>query len=148
MQSEFYTFQSDDSQVYFTFESVSRKKTIRKIVMFTPFEDNELIYNLALLDILLDGQWSDDVKSHNFDLSKVMATTIRCIFEFIESHPNCSVYFKGNSAAKTRLYRIVIARQLPEIKEYFEIYGIRNEQPESFRIGMAYDAFILKPVQI
>lgn len=146
MQSEFYPFESVNNRLHFTFKSVSSKKTIQKIVMFTPLADDAQIYNLALLDVMPDGEWSDEVKSHNLDLEKVMATTIQCIFEFIDSHPNCSVYFQGNSASKTRLYRIVITRQLSEIKKYFELYGIRNGDPELFTAGTTYEGFILKPV--
>lgn len=146
MQSEFYPFQADDERLYFTFNSVSISKTIRKIVLFTPLEDNIQVYNLALLDVMPDGEWSDEAKSNNRDLEKVMATTIHCIFDFVKSHPNHSVYFKGNSSVRTRLYRIVITKQLLEIKKYFELYGVLDGEPESFKAGIAYEAFILKPV--
>jgi hypothetical protein len=144
MQSEFYPFQSVNNRLHFTFKSVSPNKTIQKIVLFTPIEDDSQIYNLALLDVMPDGEWSDVAKSHNFDLEKVMATVIQCIFEFLHARPNCSVYFKGNSPSKTRLYRIVMNKQLSTLKKYFELYGILNGVPELFDGRTNYEAFILK----
>ncbi|WP_234670292.1 DUF6934 family protein [Dyadobacter sp. CY261] len=145
MQSEFYPFQSDDDRLYFDFFSVSYDKTITKAVVFTEFSYAKRLFNLALVDVLSDGELSDMATSgNNLDLEKVMATVSQCIRLFFEKYPDAEIQIQGNTPAKNRLYRMVITRELSNIRKYYEIYGANGPLAEPFEVGKAYKAYVLK----
>lgn len=145
MQAESYPFQSDDDRLYFEFWSVGSRKTIRKVVLFTEFPYKKRLFNLALLDVLPDGELSDIVMSrNNLDLKKVMATVSQCIRLFLERYPDAEIKIEGNTPAKNRLYRIVLARELSNIVKYYEIYGDNGSFAEPFERNKHYKVYILK----
>ncbi|ACU03959.1 DUF6934 family protein [Pedobacter heparinus] len=41
-----------------------------------------------------------------------------------------------------QLYRMGITKYLTEIKKDFEVYGMRNEEWETFNKGVEYEAFL------
>ncbi|MHA4737989.1 DUF6934 family protein [Dyadobacter sp. MSC1_007] len=144
MQSEFYPFQSKNHCQLFEFESVSEWKCIRKQVIFRALPGEPKLYNLALIDILENGDTSDAVVSDNSDMRKVMATVIHCLLRFLEYHPFASVYIRGNSASRMRLYRAIISREISEVKNILEIYGKNGTKIELFRSNTNYEAFLIK----
>lgn len=143
MQSEFYPFQSDDSRLYFEFLSVSPARSIRKAVMFTPLSSNRA-FNLALLDILPDKTFCGQTISNNGDLEKVMATVAQCIAHFFEHYPSADIYLQGNTPTRTRLYRIIISRELQKIRKYYEIYGTIDSKLELFESNKNYELYLLR----
>ncbi|SDG87450.1 hypothetical protein SAMN04487996_124107 [Dyadobacter soli] len=113
MQSEYYPFQADDDLLYFEFLSVSYNKTIRKAVLFTEFQYSNGLFNLALLDVLPNGELSDIASpENNLDLEKVMSTVSQCIRIFLERYPYAEIKIQGNTPAKSRLYRMVLGKEL------------------------------------
>lgn len=145
MQSEFYPFESDDERLYFEFLSVSAEKSIRKAVLFTEFPHSSRLFNLALVDVLPNGDMSDIASSdNNLDLKKVMATVAECIRLFLIKNPDAGIQIQGNTPAKSRLYRIIIARELSNIRKYYEIYGSNGAFAEPFAINKTYMAYTLK----
>ncbi len=145
MQSEFYPFESDDDRLYFEFLSVSREKKIRKAVLFTEFPYSKQLYNLALLDILPNGEFSDIASAkNNLDIKKVMSTVSECIRIFLERYPDAEIKIQGNTSAKSRLYRIVLGRELSNIQKYYEIYGDDGNFAEPFEPNKTYKVYILK----
>jgi hypothetical protein len=143
MQSEFYPFQSDDDRLYFQFLSVSPTKTIKKAVIFTPLAEDRRQFNLALLDILPDGRLCDETISDNHDLLKVMATVSKCITDFFERYPTAQIYIEGNSPARTRLYRIIISRELSKITKIYQVYGTFGLTVEPFEPNKYYQTYLL-----
>ncbi len=97
MKQEFYKYEIDKDCLLFRFESRSIEKTIQKIITYTPFPDNPEVYNLALGDILKNGEVSDLSVSNNDDMQKVMATVVRTMLRFFEKYPDNFVYFKGST---------------------------------------------------
>jgi len=145
MQSEFYPFQSDDDRLYFDFLSISPEKPIRKAVLFTEFPQKRRLFNLALVDVLPNGELSDIASSgNNLDLKKVMATVAECIRLFLRKYPDAEIQIQANTPEKNRLYRIIIACELSNIEKYYEIYGSNGSFAEPFEVNKTYKIFTLK----
>lgn len=143
MKQQYYKYLRDEDCLWFEFESVSNQKTVRKIVVYTPFQDNPDVFNLALADALSDGSYSDKTVTNNEDMEKVMATVIRTMLRFFEKYPTKMVYVEGSTAERTRLYRIIISRELSEIEKIFTIYGLLGSGTEIFKKNQNYNAFVI-----
>lgn len=143
MKQKFYKYQSNDDFLWFEFESVSEQKTVKKVVVYTPFEDNIELFNLALADSFSDGSYSDKSVTNNDDMEKVMATVIQTLLHFFEKYPSKMVYVEGSTPERTRLYRIIISRELFQIEKIFTIYGIIDNNSEPFLPNRNYDAFVI-----
>ncbi|MDZ7933632.1 MAG: hypothetical protein U5M51_01380 [Emticicia sp.] len=143
MKSEFYNFSTNENALSFEFQSVSERKIVNKIVVYSPFPDNPQLFNLALGDILENGEVSDLTVSNNADMEKVIATIVQTMFCFFEKYPECFVYFKGSTPERTRLYRIIISRELEEANRTFQIYGIIDSEITVFERNCSYDSFVL-----
>lgn len=143
MKQQYYKYLRDEECLWFEFESVSKQKTVRKVVIYTPFQDNPDIFNLALADAFPDGSFSDKSVTNNEDMEKVMATVIRTLLRFFEKHSSKMVYVEGSTIERTRLYRIIISRELSEIEKIFTIYGLLEFDTEVFRKNQNYNAFVI-----
>lgn len=123
MEENPYPFYLKNLDARYEFDSINDEKVVNKAVTFTqtPVKD---IYNLALLDILADGKESDMVVSDNQDLPTVLATVIKIIEKFLNKFPEKIVTFKGSDDRRTRLYRIVISKEIDKIKERFMVLGL------------------------
>jgi hypothetical protein len=71
----------------------------------------------------------------------VLATAATTILTFLEFHPGAIVFVKGNTSAKTRLYRIGANYCFHEFGHLFDIKGLYHNAWESFVPGKNYDAF-------
>ncbi len=67
------------------------------------------MYNLALLDVLEGGHYSDLSETNNIDFQLVMATVIDILKDFLHEFPDKIVTFKGSDERRQRLCRIIIA---------------------------------------
>jgi hypothetical protein len=67
---------------FLSFKVLVNKKTINKVIVYSPFEENPDVDNLALGDILETGEISDLTVSNNSDLEKVIATVVQTMFRF------------------------------------------------------------------
>ena len=144
-----YPFLVSDDSLNYRFESVGELKVVDKAISFRPFAENPIFYNLALVDVVGD-RVDDLVITNNQDISRVMATVFRAMLVFFKKYPNKLVYFKGSdeSGVRSRLYRILIARELEKISELFDIYGqVSGNSYEKFALDRPYVGFIfqLKP---
>ncbi len=121
MNEPTYSLSSSADRLTFAFLSISPTRTIHKQVLYDPI--NELIYNLALVDVMPDGSLVDNVISDNGDMPKVIATVIQTMFAFFTHYPDKQIYFQGSDEARTRFYRILIGRELEQARKLFLIYG-------------------------
>jgi hypothetical protein len=138
-----YSFSAQPVEIRYDFESVSDNRTVKKVVRL-----NETIllniFNLALLDILDDGLESDLSVSNNDDLRTVLATVMQIISSFLTKFPEKIVTFRGSDERRTRLYRIVIGRELAAIQERFQVFGqLRNSHIEQFEANRDYEQFYI-----
>ncbi len=74
MNEPAYPFRSRTDGLFFSFHSVSEEKVVPKLIIYTPVDN--LIYNLALVDVMPDGSLADNVTTNNQDMNRVMATVI------------------------------------------------------------------------
>ena len=143
MRQKYYKYIIGEDCLWFEFDSVSEQKTVKKVVAYTPFQDNPELYNLALADAFPDGSFSDKSVTNNDDMEKVMATVVQTLLHFFEKYPTKMIYVEGSTVERTRLYRIIISRELTEIEEIFTIYGILRSKAEQFQKNQHYDAFVI-----
>jgi len=144
MKSEFYKTTSSEDCLTFRFESISEKKTIKKIITFVRISDSIDLYNLAFGDLKADDTTDDLSVSNNADLEKVIATVLQSIVLFFKAYPKALLYIKGSTPARTRLYRIVIDQALGEYQKGFEIFGMLDTEIEFFGRNRPYTAFVVK----
>jgi uncharacterized protein YihD (DUF1040 family) len=138
-----YSFSLIRKDFRYEFFSVSEKKKVKKVVIFS-LTDNENIYNLALLDSLQNGDLCDITETKNEDFKTVLSTTIKIIEHFLNTNPKYFVLFKGSEEKRHRLYRIVISRQIIEIKEKFNVFGVINNEIVPFLQNEDYDYYLIK----
>ncbi|MFN3848382.1 MAG: DUF6934 family protein [Spirosomataceae bacterium] len=126
----------------YEFESKSASKTVLKRVVFSEYQAN--VFNLALLDVLPDGETSDISESKNNDIRIILATVIRIISDFFNQNPNVIITFRGNDHRRQRLYRLVIGRELSVIEAKFRIFGLIDGVIERFEPDKHYEVFIIQ----
>ena len=128
----------------YDFISVGINGNIEKRVKFE-FVEELNIYNLAFGDINELGEIDDYSISNNKDLAKVLATIAFIVKVFLEKFPNRSIYFRGTTVERTRLYRMAIGNNLDELQEYFDIYGIQSDDGiDFFTKNQDYIAFLVR----
>ena len=143
MNEPAYPFRIRTDGLLFSFYSVSEEKIIQKLVVYTPVDD--LIYNLALVDVMPDGSLADNVTTNNQDVRRVIATVIQTVLAFFERYSDGLVYFQGSDDVRTRFYRILITRELEQASQLFTIYGkTADGRYELFIKGEPYVGFLFQ----
>ncbi len=143
MKSLFYDFESADN-LSFYFESVSNQKSIVKVVAYTPIFKDADIYFLGFGDVGEDGTIDDLVVSNNQDFAKILATVIQTILTFFETYPQYKVFFEGSTKSRTRLYQIIINRELENISKKFVVQGLTEFGFENYQKNRSYDGFLIQ----
>ena len=139
-----YPLASGDKLMSFEFISEGDKGLIHKLVQFkqTNLKD---VYNLAFGDKdHTTGEIDDIVISNNGDSEKVLATVVATVYAFTDKYPDAMIYATGSTIARTRLYRMGIAKYFSEVTKDFEILGEQNDDWETFRKNIEYDGFLIK----
>jgi hypothetical protein len=127
----------------FEFLSEGRKGQILKIIQFQQMNLHNL-YNLAFGDKNLEtGQIDDKVVTDNGDSEKVLATVVSAIYAFVDCFPDSWIYATGNTASRTRLYRMGINKYFEIVVADFEIMGEYRNEWESYEFGKDYQAFAI-----
>lgn len=147
MQEKPYPFVLARTEFRYEFESVSTNKTIKKIVLFTDIDSDKRFFNLALLDVLPNGQTSDMSESKNQDMITILATVIKIAIDFLDKNEQAVVLFQGSEQRRQRLYRILVNRELIAIQEQFNIFGSIDNQVEPFQSNQPYDFFLITKKQ-
>jgi hypothetical protein len=103
------------------------------------------LYNLAFGDKNLEtGQIDDKVVTDNGDSEKVLATVVSAIYAFVDRFPDSWIYATGNTASRTRLYRMGINKYFEIVVADFEIMGEYRNEWESYEFGKDYQAFAIR----
>jgi hypothetical protein len=136
----------DNLHETYKFFSEGPNGNIKKIIAYQKIGDD--IYNLAF------GDWNeyknrinDNIRTNNNDREKILHTIASTVIDFVKHHPQATVFAKGSTPARTRLYQIGIANKLKEIDQLFEIEGLYKSRWERFQKGKNYQAFTLKTKQ-
>lgn len=144
MEEKAYSFSLVRTEFRYEFFSTSTEKVVKKVVLFTETSAS-MVYNLALLDELENGELSDISETNNNDLVMVMATVIQIVDEFLKIKPKYFVIFKGSDERRQRLYRIIISRELLKIQRKFDIFGgIGEDFIADFEPNKEYDFYIIR----
>lgn len=144
MEKPSYNFEVSNNGLIFSFESISREKIIKKVVVYEPLVDE--LYHMGFGDLVEDNTIDYRVKSANKDMNKVLSTVVQTMFLFFEKYPNKKVVFTGSNEVRTRLYRSIISRFVEEIELYFSVEGFKNDgTQEVFRKDEDYYAFLIYP---
>ncbi|WP_409017743.1 DUF6934 family protein [Dyadobacter sp. CY323] len=143
MNEKFYPFEVDPSDFRYEFLSVSEMKTVKKVVLITETERRN-VHNVALLDVLDDGSLCDLTESRNNDLRMVMATVMQIVADFLRNNPESYVIFRGSDPRRHRLYSIIISRELKELTNTFEIFGLVSSFPITFVPDTTYNFYLVK----
>lgn len=131
----------------YEFYSEGPKGNIKKLVQFSPIIlGGQRSYNLFF------GDWNEEAKSaddlaitNNHDSLKVLKTVAQTVIEFTSIIPNASIYVKGSTPSRTRLYRIGITNNWNEICQLFTVFGhIGNNDWQPFLKNVAYDSFMVR----
>ena len=142
MEKPSYHFKVSSDALVYEFESVSSEKTIKKIVIYEPLEDD--LYHFGFGDLTEQGDIDYKVQSKNQDMDKVLMTVVKTMFLFFENYPDKQLVFGGSTELRSRLYRKIIAKFIENIELYFEVQGFMNDgEQESFQKNRDYYAFLI-----
>jgi hypothetical protein len=143
MNIEQYSIISDNSHLFYEFRSIGPRGIIKKYILFQQLNEN--FFNLSLGDWdELSGIVDDLVVSNNNDTYKVLNTVANTFLQFVHHFPAASVLIVGSTNSRTRLYQMAIGRNIFEIQEFFDLQGFKNGIWEEFKVGINYDAFLVK----
>lgn len=139
-----YPLTSSDKLMTFEFISEGSKGLIYKLVRYQP-TNLKGIYNLAFGDKNHStGEIDDLIISNNGDSEKVLASVAATVYAFTDKYPDVWIYATGSTKARTRLYRMGIAKFLSEVSEDFEVLGQKNDDWETFKKNVVYDGFLVR----
>jgi hypothetical protein len=142
MNLDKYTLTASPNFKSFKFYSVGPKGSIPKFVQFQEMLDTDY-FNLAFGDII-NGRLDDLSVSANDDSEKVLATVVTALYDFLEKHPNATVYAKGSTPVRTRLYRMGIFKYYNEFDLGISVFGELESGFEPFRAGQEYLGFLVR----
>lgn len=138
-----YPFYQTRTEYRYEFTSVSSLKEIPKVVLITQTETPK-VFNVALLDILEDGNMSDVSVGNNDDLKTILATVIKIIEDFLNKNEGCFVVFRGSDERRQRLYRVVVSREFKEITNKFQVWGGTENEIVLFVPNTDYEYFLIE----
>jgi len=139
-----YELKAEKSLMVFEFVSEGPKGEIPKIIKYSETNLKDL-YNLAFGDKNLEtGELDDTIVSNNGDSEKVLATVVSTVYAFCDKHPDSWIFATGSTKARTRFYRMGITKYIDEIKNDFDVYGLKENEWEKFVKEIEYDAFLVK----
>lgn len=139
MDKPFYDFQILEEKLRFDFVSEG-EKTIRKVIFYKAIPETTF-FQLALVDVMDDGSFSDSVRSNNGDRNKVLATVIQTFRFFFEQYPDATIIFSGSDEIRTRMYERIISGELEKELNRFAFLGFNGRHFESFVKYKNYQAF-------
>ena len=130
---------------YFEFVSSGINGSTVKVVKYVPFPNQSELFNLGFGDKNIEtGELNDLVVSNNGDTDKVLTTVAVTVYDFFEAHPYATVYLKGSTESRTRLYQISISKFIEQITMDFDVYGELEGQFERFRKNVTYNGFLIQ----
>ena len=130
----------------YTFISKGVRGEIQKVVKFRLIQTRPMVvYNVAFGDFnKSEIGFNENVISNNGDADKVLQTVARIVMLFCRRHPQVYVMAKGSSAARNRLYQMMISNRLAEIEDRCEILGILGPDTVAFRKNINYEGFLVR----
>ena len=130
------------NELHFDFISVGKKGEIHKRVTFIELQYG--FFNMGLGDLNPETAEVDYFSvSDNGDRNTVLATVSEIIESFFELYPSYTIYFKGTSNSRTRLYQMAINHFYDELSERFHILGELDDKMTRFKRNTNYKSFLI-----
>jgi len=79
----------------------------------------------------------------NGDRDKVLATVAEIVEELFKSYPEHTIYFKGTTSSRTRLYQMAINHYFDELNDKFHILGETDNKITQFIKNIKYESFLI-----
>lgn len=126
----------------YLFVSEGKHGNVYKVVKFQLIQNN--MYNLAFGDWKEHSSDFDDLAvTDNGDMEMVLSTVIKITVMFLSANPDVYVYFTGSTAARTRLYRIILGNIADIASEQYRIWGKQGGSWVPFEKNVNYEAFLV-----
>jgi hypothetical protein len=130
------------NELHFDFISVGKKGEIHKRVTFIEMQYG--FFNMGLGDVNpVTGELDYHSVTDNGDRNNVLATVSEIIDAFFELYPSHTIYFKGTSKSRTRLYQMAINHYYDEISVRFYILGELDDKMTRFIRNTNYKSFLI-----
>ncbi len=140
MFDEAYPYRSSNFSKFFTFQSVSERRKVVKVVQFSQVGEN--VYNLGLADFVA-GKLQFLETSNNHDIVRVLGTVGVIVRAFTELYPEREILITGEKR-RMKLYLLVLQRHWVEIEPDFWVWGLMNDEWVFYESGEMYEALKLK----
>ena len=125
MNLDKYPIISDNEHLAYEFLSEGANGTVKKVVFVQEIGDN--FFNPAFGDWDQTKQKIDDkARSNNNDRDKVLATVASTVIDFINYYPQATIFARGSTPGRTRLYQIGLFANWSEISQLFNVEGFAN----------------------
>lgn len=99
------------------------KERIEKIATFASAPEINA-FSFVFGDMLNDGTVDTFINSNNGDMPKVIATIICIIKQFLDEHPDATVFFVGSTSNRTILYRRLLGTNHSRFNKKFIINAL------------------------
>ncbi|MCF2520551.1 DUF6934 family protein [Dyadobacter sp. CY351] len=142
MKHNYYPYLASEDYLSFTFSSISQKHIVRKKAEFLLISED--VCNFAFGDLTENNEIDDRAVTDNKDTNMVLATVIRILLEFLDTHKNKAVYFQGSTPSRTRMYQIILRKEKPNWETSLIVYGIFDGEIMPYETDFKFDAFIVK----
>ncbi|SHH63751.1 hypothetical protein SAMN04488109_4759 [Chryseolinea serpens] len=148
MESQVYEcYPGQERFSYMFYSHGPRGRILKKVNFILGKMQSAVVYNVSFGDVNgHTGKMDTDVVSDNADKNKVLLTVARIIMRFCRRYPQAYVFAQGSSAARNRLYQMMISSRLDEIQKQCKIYGILGSEIVAFQKNVNYDAFLMKAI--
>lgn len=124
------------------FVSQGRHGCVDKVVTFQLISND--IYNLAFGNWKRDDiEFDDLVVTDNGDMEMVLSTVIEITKMFLAANPDVYVNFTGSTAARTRLYQIIIGNISEIVVGQYDVWGELEGHWVPFEKNVNYEAFLV-----
>jgi hypothetical protein len=132
---------------FYWFISSGSAADVPKGVFFDPADIPSIprVYNVGLADYIQE-KWTDQNRTNNGDMAKVMETVAAAIVQYLQRFPDRRIYVRGNTEPKRRLYQRYASNNLNEISIKYYLFGKEYDknQFEVFGKGKVYEALLVE----
>ena len=142
MDQQKYEF-TKSNELYFDFISEGSQGKVYKRVRFHEIP-NYGFYNMGLCDVDPEtGNENYDNITNNGDRDTVLATVSEICDVFFELYPQHTIYIKGTTDSRTRLYQMAISHYFEELDLKFHILGELADKMTRFQKNTNYKSFLI-----
>ncbi len=144
MNREYYDFSLDKVHTRYFFVSEGKRGKIIKVVVFQEIDNH--IFNVVLGDYdEINDKVDDENITNNGDMTKVFATVVHIIKDYLKKNPDKLLYIEANTPLKSKLYNRIIRNNLQELETHLNIFGVQEDETiELFLGAIEYKAIVLQ----